>query len=552
MDDLGYNLFDKKDNFYNDICTPYTKENKTDILLKDRQNNIYNEYVNPVCQKGCFTLSYNKTTKKMICNCEVQKNNIDLNSTKIFSYMNNITNAFFKAITNSNFRVLKYYKLTFSIKYIFKNIGKIIMTIIYLINLIIILIYLIKDRKTINKYLNEILNHKLHNINYKVHRSNKKMKTQINVNNKEIEVIKHKYIKREKAKIKNKKEDNFYNKKNVPPTKARNRTIRIKSINKKENENKNSKNSIFTNTNALLPEENWHSKYIKNKLTLININIYPNHKKSQKNININRIKNEIIKNNKISENKRSKDLINKKLLKRNNNNFMDMNDKELNDLKYKKAIKYDKRTYFQYYWSLLKKKHLILFTFYPQKDYNLITLKISLFLLSFSLYFTINGFFFNDNTIHKIYADYGIYNFLYQIPVILYSSLVSTVTNMLLKLLILSEKYILEIKHEAKLETAKYILKTNQKYLSIKFILFIIVSNVLLLLFWIFISSFCAVYINSQLSLIKDTIFSFILSMLYPFWLNLFPGLLRIAALKAEKKNKEFIYQLSKILAVIL
>ena len=84
-----------------------------------------------------------------------------------------------------------------------------------------------------------------------------------------------------------------------------------------------------------------------------------------------------------------------------------MNDCELNDLSYQLALIYDKRTYLQYYCSLLKKKNLILFVFTPANDYNLITLKVSLFLLSFSLYFTINCFFFTDNTMHKFYVDYN-------------------------------------------------------------------------------------------------------------------------------------------------
>ena len=39
---------------------------------------------------------------------------------------------------------------------------------------------------------------------------------------------------------------------------------------------------------------------------------------------------------------------------------------EINSLEYAIALKIDKRTYFQYYWSLLKKKNLILFTFYEK------------------------------------------------------------------------------------------------------------------------------------------------------------------------------------------
>ena len=62
-----------------------------------------------------------------------------------------------------------------------------------------------------------------------------------------------------------------------------------------------------------------------------------------------------------------------------------LNDHELNSLDYKEAIKLDKRTYLQYYWSLIKTKHILIFTFLPTKDYNSYIIKIELFL--FSVYF---------------------------------------------------------------------------------------------------------------------------------------------------------------------
>ena len=45
------------------------------------------------------------------------------------------------------------------------------------------------------------------------------------------------------------------------------------------------------------------------------------------------------------------------------------NDNEFNDLGYKKAFKYDHRTFFQYYLSLLFTKHII-FQIFKTKDYN--------------------------------------------------------------------------------------------------------------------------------------------------------------------------------------
>jgi hypothetical protein len=227
------------------------------------------------------------------------------------------------------------------------------------------------------------------------------------------------------------------------------------------------------------------------------------------------------------------------------------NDYELNNMEYKNAIINDKRTYLQYYLSLLKTKHLILFTFLPINDYNLKTLKISLFILIISLYLTVNSFFFDDKTMHKLYIDNGDYDFIFQIPQIIYSSIISTIINIILKYLSLSEKKILEIKNEKiykkRLEKSKDIPKS----LIIKFIVFFILGILLMTFFWYFISCFCFVYRNTQIPLIKDTVCSFFLSMLYPFGLNLLPGLIRIPSLKTTKKNKECIYKLSLYISII-
>ncbi len=67
--------------------------------------------------------------------------------------------------------------------------------------------------------------------------------------------------------------------------------------------------------------------------------------------------------------------------------------------------------------------------------------------------------------------------------------------------------------------------------------------------FWYFISCFCAVFINTQLILIKDSLISFALSMIYPFGLNLLPGIFRIPALK--NKNNICLFRFSNIIAIV-
>ena len=60
-------------------------------------------------------------------------------------------------------------------------------------------------------------------------------------------------------------------------------------------------------------------------------------------------------------------------------NILVLNDYEKNNLEYNLAKKLDKRSYTQYYISLLRSKHLLIFSFIQSKDYNSKVIKIILF-----------------------------------------------------------------------------------------------------------------------------------------------------------------------------
>jgi len=63
---------------------------------------------------------------------------------------------------------------------------------------------------------------------------------------------------------------------------------------------------------------------------------------------------------------------------------------------------------------------------------------------------------------------------------------------------------------------------------------------------------FCAIYRNTQFHLLKDTLISYVLSLIYPFGFYLLPGLFRIPALSNNNKNREILYNISKIIQLIL
>ena len=247
--------------------------------------------------------------------------------------------------------------------------------------------------------------------------------------------------------------------------------------------------------------------------------------KGEKNININKLKKEQIKND-----------------------YSILNDYELNSLPYEEAIKYDKRTFIQYYISLLRTKQPILFSFFPLKDYNSLIIKVSLFIILFTMIYIFNAFFFNDSTIHQIYKDEGIYNFAYFLPKILGSFIFSHILYTLIKYLFLSERNIVEIKKVAKNKDKVSKIKDR---ISFKYIVYFIVTLLLLVFFWYYLSSFCAVFKNSQIYLIKNTLISLCLALIYPFIINILPCVFRIISLWKNTKRRDWLYTLSKVFQYI-
>ena len=148
---------------------------------------------------------------------------------------------------------------------------------------------------------------------------------------------------------------------------------------------------------------------------------------------------------------------------------------------------------------------------------------------------------------HKIYVDEGKFNFLYQIPIIVYSSILSEVISSIIRYFALTENLILEIKNEFNFERFNKKVDVVYKKIKVRVSLFFIVAFLLLLFFMYYISCFCGVYVNTQIHLIKDTLVSFVLSLTYSLGLYLIPGIIRIHALKAKNKNKFCLYKFSQI-----
>ena len=296
---------------------------------------------------------------------------------------------------------------------------------------------------------------------------------------------------------------------------------------------KKKENDINKKNNIIEPNKSRKNKSRKNKTQRSTL------KNLESNKNKNNIKNQTIR-------KKNKTLRQNKKNKSENISKMFETDYELNNALYEDALRFDKRSGCDYYSSLLKSKQIFIFTFLNFDDNNSGIIKKYIFFLSFALHYTINALFFNDSNMHQIFKDEGKYNIGYQLPFIFLSTFLSIVIlRMILILLVLTDKNIFEIKCQETLQKANILKKTTLRNILIKFTIFFVLNLLILISFWYYLTCWNAVYENTQLYLIKNSLISFAISLIYPFIINIIPVILRQQSLK--QKKKKYLYDVSKI-----
>ena len=482
--------------YYNNLCYKAKSDFGTDIILKDRKAEFI-ENNKTICQENCFFSKYDYNTSKAKCTCDI------IESSSSFAYFkidkSKLLKNFLDIKNIANINLLVCYKILFSKKGIINNYGNYsIMTIIIMHFIIIIIFYMKNLNKTIKRIFNKI---KLYIgfLKFNKNSKNQEILNKMKYNDKNEKIIKNQGIEHKMAgnkTIKKSSQMNLLNYLNDNPKKSKD-VINYKSKNR-------TKEIII---------------YSKNK--------------SEINNNSNSIK--------------SKD----KMIKYNEK-ILNYNDEELNNLEYQSALKIDKRNFCQFYFSLLKTRHILIFTFFNNEDYNSKIIKIDLFLFNFSLFFMINALFFNDDTLHKIYENKGIFDIIGQFPQIIYSSILSMLLSSLLEILALTEGLFLELKRiKSKIDFNKRLIGIKNK-IKFKFLLYFIISTIFLFFFWYYLSIFCAIYDNTQIYLIKDTLLSFLSSLIEPLGFYLIPGLFRIPSLSKHNKCRNILYRFSKILQMVI
>ena len=495
IDENNLFKYDPKSKFYTSNCFSYSTEDGTDIIVKDRKKE-YGDKNLSLCENKCSYLGYDTDNKQSQCICKIKMEMEKIS--EINKNPNKLSNEFAlekNSRSSSPINSLECTDTLFTKDGLKSNISSYILSIIFIYYLLSIIIFIKCGMPIFKSEINTIINSKEKEIKRKKKRS----------------IIDGKISSTQNTTRKKKNKNKQY-----PPKKS------IKINNNFMNNNKNKKYNRQMNFNNF--SMNNLNKFRSNKKT-----------KSQK-----QSINKMIENN---ENEKRSEKI-----KFNKQHF---NDYELNIMEYPQAIIYDKRSCCDYYISLLKAKHPFIFGFCPVKDYNIMIIKSCIFFLSFSIYYAINFLFFNEETIHRIYEEEGKYDILYFLPQISLSFVISHIITIIIKYIFLSERNLYEIKKKKNHSEAVNVSEKVEKNLIIKYTFFYIMGLIFLVVFWLFLSAFGAVYQNTQIILAENTIFSFAISFIYPFFINIIPCMFRIYSLSDKEKNSTFLYKLSKFLQLL-
>ena len=546
MLEQGINIFDPQDPFYTDICYPYDSPEKKDISLEDRLL-IYFPNVS-LCDPGCDIKGIDFNNMTAICDCSFQdlSNNNEITDNALFE---EVSGDIFDKIAESNIYVFKCVSYIF--KYFSRSYGIFIYFIFLVTHIVMVIIFYVLYLDEIMKYIFNITQKYISFINNNPNNNKEKPappKKNLKNDIKKSEIKTEKKLKKKKSKL--------YEAMDI-------------GLKKKDDEDDKHNNSFIvfnkkTNINNINSKENFAPSVISDQSIEVETKKKSKKKKDKK---IEKNKNDKNKSEK-NKNEKNKKVIN--IFKSTESNEMletiqpekkdekkdeiDINFDEYlatdpEEMEYDDAIKLDQRKYCEFFADNIKGRLLFANTFCNEDPLRPMTIKIMVLIISVGFYFFINGFFFNEEYISKVYhleedkffdfVPRSIKRFIYALII---GEIVEYITsfffieeNRIKGIFIREKDNILNLKNEI-IETIKDI---KRRTLG-----FIIVCFILLFFFIFYVLCFNYVYHYSQVEWIKSSILIILANHLISLLLSFFETSFRFLAFRCESER---LYQFSQI-----
>ena len=547
---LGYNIFYLNDSFYNDICSRFNYNN-SDFSLSERKNllDLSNENLTI---PGCNFTGFDIKTIRIIYLCKIGN---DINNNNVVSEVNIIDNDEDNNLNNfkkntdfskaSNIKIFKCFSIFYNSKLFLENYGFYIMLFTTIL-IILLLIFSFPNKldKQLKIFCNIILSQMKKIYSKKQNEKNLKINDGKNENTK---VVNDKINDIDNSNSLS--DDNSSKNENIDISKIEN----IKEI-RSNSSQRDLNNKIKNNPNRDINQINKDSS-INEK---IKIDISNNHLNNLDNINNGK--------NKSNYNGEDEHKIIDKLRKKNDSNLYlfyiikyiplkkrkkYISEYEMENLSYEYALEIEDRNKSDIYFSLLREKNKIISIALNDKDFNIHTVKIALFIFNFNLSLAINALFFTDEAIYKINQDEGSFNLSTQISRIIYSAIISAVISYIVEFLGFTHNSIIKLRYLEDIKKAEDRVPKILRILKIRIMVFFIIIIFFDIIFFYYITVFCSIYSIIQIHMIKDSLISFLLTNSYSIILYLLASFIRVFSLKKKSKFRHILYMISWIITLI-
>ena len=501
-------VFNISSEFYTNLCYHFESPNNKDVALRDRLLVYYPNIT--LCDSGCSVLGVNLTTITAICQCTYKEMTEDDTYEGSLIYVAAVYKVF-NILYQINLAVMSCYQDIFEYKYFIKCTGGIIILCLIFIQLVNIIIYYFVSIFSIRKYIYNTTE------NYILFLNNSPLyNTNLNNNKKNDE---------EKDKNNNSKE-------NAPPK---------KSISPRHNESKTKKKD---NQKKIIKTQDSYVNKKGNKIMICDQKLTTKKKRTKSNSNLSINLDKSLISIKSNEKSNTNPLIKQSNTNYDNSSYCDgYLSTHLNEMRFFDAIVKDKRLFFDYFCDKLKRKQVILELFCINDPIKPKTLKILLLILDIEVCFVVNAMFINEDYISKLFNSNKEENFFSFLPRCINRSIItifiSIIINYIIGCLFVEERRIKNILRFEKdnIPEIKYQISIVMKEIKWRNSIFILITFVISLYSWFYISCFNDIYPNTKLEWIKSSIFIIIMFYIFSIIVTLIETLLRFISfeIKSEK-----------------
>ena len=223
---------------------------------------------------------------------------------------------------------------------------------------------------------------------------------------------------------------------------------------------------------------------------------------------------------------------------------------DVDDMEFEDALKYDTRSFCEYFYDRFKEQQIIMDTFFNKEYLKPMTIKIIIFFLNVILYFVINGLFYSEEYVSDLFnseeEEHFFSFFPRSISRFVYTTLVGVIIGIIVDFVAFDEKKVKRLFLREKKNTLqiRFEIAIMEKDIKRNYLTLIIICFVIDLISLYYVNCFNNVYPNLTGEWIKSSICVMIIMQILTVLVALLVTLIRLIAFKLKSER---IYKIKEL-----